>query len=202
MRVVNLQLPLWPMSNGDSHRQISKMTRRVTGMNLNGRVQVSVSRSIAAPAAKIFQVLADPANHPALDGSGMLRAAPDQPVLSQVGDTFAIAMYLPAIGDYLILNRVIAFDQDRRIAWEPTPGDAAASRTAELPIGTSQGYSWGYQLTPDGDATIVTEKFDCTEAARVIRDAVEDGQTWIPAMHQTLERLAALAGAPRAGQPG
>ena len=26
-----------------------------------------------------------------------------------------------------------------------------------------------------------------------IRDAVEDGQTWIPAMRQTLERLAALS---------
>jgi len=181
------------MSNGDSRRLISKTTRRVTGVNLNGRVQISVSRPIAAPAAKIFQVLADPANHPALDGSGMLRAAPDQPVLSQVGDTFTMAMYLPALGDYLMLNRVIAFDQDRRIAWEPTPGDAATSRTAELPIGTSQGYSWGYQLKPDGDTTFVTEIFDCTEAAQVIRDAVEDGQTWIPAMHQTLERLAALA---------
>jgi hypothetical protein len=121
----------WPMSNDPSCRLINKTTRRVTGMNLNGRVQVSVSRPIAAPAARIFRVLADPANHPPLDGSGMLRAAPDQPVLSQVGDTFTMAMYLPAIGDYLMLNRVIAFDQDRRIAWEPTPGDAATSRTAD-----------------------------------------------------------------------
>jgi hypothetical protein len=157
----------------------------------NGRVQVSVSRSIAARAAKIFQVLADPANHPALDGSGMLRAAPGQPVLSRVGDTFTMAMYLPELGDYLMLNRITAFERDRRIAWEPTPGDAAASRNAELPVGASQGYSWGFQLQPDGDTTIVTELFDCTEAAQIIRDAVADGQTWLPAMHQTLERLAA-----------
>jgi hypothetical protein len=34
--------------------------------------------------------------------------------------------------------------------------------------------------------------FDCTEAPQSIRDAVEDGQSWIPAMHQTLERLAAM----------
>jgi uncharacterized protein YndB with AHSA1/START domain len=59
-------------------------------MGLSGRVQVSVSRSIAAPAAKVFQVLADPANHPALDGSGMLRAAPSQAVPSRVGDTFTM----------------------------------------------------------------------------------------------------------------
>ncbi len=162
-------------------------------MELNGRVQVSVSRSIAAPAARIFRVLADPANHPALDGSGMLRPVPGQPVPSRVGDTFTMAMYLPGLGDYLMLNRIIAFEQDRRIVWEPTPGDAVASRNAELPVGASQGYSWGFQLQPDGDRTIVSELFDCTEAAQGIRDAVQNGQSWLPAMHQSLERLDALA---------
>jgi len=161
-------------------------------MGLSSRVQVSVSRSVAAPAAKIFQVLADPANHPALDGSGMLRAAPGQPVPSRAGDTFMMAMYRPALGHYLMLNRITAFEQNRRIDWEPTPGDAVASRSAGLPLGASQGYSWGYQLHPDGDTTIVTELFDCTEAAQSIRDLVEDGQSWVPAMHETLERLAAM----------
>jgi hypothetical protein len=103
-----------------------------------------------------------------------------------------MAMYLPQLGNYLMLNRIITFEQDRRIAWEPTPGDAAAARNAGLPVGASQGYSWGFQLEPDGDATIVTELFDCTEAAQGIRDAVEDGQSWVQTMHQTLERLAAI----------
>ena len=161
-------------------------------MSLSRRVQVSVSRSVAAPAAKIFQVLADPANHPALDGSGMLREAPGQPVPSRAGDTFMMAMYRPALGRYLMLNRITAFEQDRRIAWEPTPGDAVASRSAGLPLGASQGYSWGYQLQPDGDTTIVTALFDCTEADQSIRDLVEDGQSWVPAMHETLELLAAM----------
>jgi hypothetical protein len=161
-------------------------------MDVNGRVQVSVSRPIVAPAAAIFQVLADPANHPALDGSGMLRPVSSQAVLSRVGDTFTMAMYLPDLGDYLMLNRIIAFEQDRRIAWEPTPGDVVASRNAGLPLGASQGYSWGFRLQPDGDTTIVTEVFDCTEADQSIRDAVEDGKSWVPAMHETLERLAAI----------
>jgi hypothetical protein len=161
-------------------------------MDGNGRVRVSVSRRIAAPAAEIFQVLAEPANHPALDGSGMLRAAMDRPVLNGVGDTFTMAMYLPDLGDYLMLNRVVAFEPGRLVVWEPTPGDKVAARTAELPVGASQGYSWGYQLQPDGDATLVTEVFDCTAAAPGIRDAVHDGQDWLPAMRQTLERLAAL----------
>lgn len=110
-------------------------------MSMDGdrRVEVSVSRQIAAPATEVFRVLAAPANHPVLDGSGMLRAAQDRPVLSRVGDTFIMAMYLPVLGDYLILNRVIGFERDRRIVWEPTPGDAVASQSAELPIGASQG---------------------------------------------------------------
>jgi uncharacterized protein YndB with AHSA1/START domain len=162
-------------------------------MTMNGdrRVEVSVSRRIAAPATEIFRVLTAPANHLALDGSGMLRATLDRPVLGRVGDTFTMAMYLPVLGDYLMLNRVIAFERDRRIVWEPTPGDAVASQNAELPVGASQGYSWGFQLQPDGDTTVVTEIFDCTEAAQSIRDAVENGQSWVPAMHQTLVRLAA-----------
>jgi uncharacterized protein YndB with AHSA1/START domain len=161
-------------------------------MDSGRRVEVSASRQIAAPATEIFRVLAAPANHPALDGSGMLRAVQDRPMLGRVGDTFIMAMYLPVLGDYLMLNRVIAFEHDRRISGEPTPGDAVASQNAKLPIGASQGYSWGFELQPDGDMTIVTEIFDCTEAAQIIRDAVRDGQDWVPAMHQTLERLAAL----------
>jgi hypothetical protein len=162
-------------------------------MDANGRVEVSVSRSVAAPAAKIFGLLADPARHPAVDGSGMLREARDRGVLGGVGDTFTMAMYLPELGDYLMLNRVVVFEQDRRIAWEPTPGDAVAARTAELPIGCSQGYTWGFRLEPDGDSTIVTETFDCSKAAQGVRDAVADGQGWLPVMRKTLERLGVLA---------
>jgi Polyketide cyclase / dehydrase and lipid transport len=166
--------------------------RKEETMSLGARVHVSVSRPIAASAAQIFAVLADPASHPAMDGSGMLRPAGHQPVLSRTGDTFAMPMYLAELGDYLMLNRVTAFERDRRIGWEPTPGDEVASRNAGLPVGASQGYSWEFTLQPDGDQTIVTETFDCTGAARVVRDDVADGQAWIPAMRQTLERLAGL----------
>ena len=161
-------------------------------MSLDQRVMVSVSRRIAAQASAIFRVLADPACHTALDGSGMLRGARRPPVLAQVGDTFTMAMYLPALGDYLMLNRVVAFERDRLIVWEPTPGDSVSARNSGLPIGTPQGYRWGFQLEPNGDATIVTELFDCTDAAQSIRDAVQDGQGWVEDMKSTLEHLAAL----------
>lgn len=142
------------------------------GMDGGRRIEASVSRRITAPAAEIFRILAVPANHPALDGSGMLRAGHDERVLGRVGETFTMAMYLPALGDYLMLNRVIAFEHDRTISWEPTSGDAVASQNAELPIGASQGYSRRFRLQADGETTIVTEIFDCTEAASSIRDAV------------------------------
>ncbi len=54
----------------------------MNGMDFGERVKVSASRRIAASATEIFRVLAAPANHPALDGSGMLRAVQDQPVLA------------------------------------------------------------------------------------------------------------------------
>lgn len=161
-------------------------------MSLSERVQVSVSRLIRASPSTIFRVLTDPANHLALDGSGMLRGAQDPPALATVGDTFMMSMYLPDLGDYLMLNRVIAFEDDRRIGWEPTPGNASTAQYAGLPVGASQGYSWAFELRPEGDATIVTETFDCTEACSAIRDDVQDGQVWIPVMHETLARLADL----------
>jgi hypothetical protein len=42
-------------------------------------------------------------------------------------------------------------------------------------------------------AASAAEIFECTEAVQGIRDDVRDGRSWLPAMHQTLERLAALA---------
>jgi hypothetical protein len=163
--------------------------------------RVSVTRRITATAREIFAVIADPANHPGLDGSGMLRpGGPAAEVISRAGDTFSVRMFQPHIGDYVMLNRVLDYVADRRLVWEPTPGDAAAVATARLPVGAPQGYIWGFELTPDGpDATLVTEFFDCTAAVDAIRTAVDDGRAWLDAMSQTLARLAAAAEQARPG---
>jgi hypothetical protein len=157
---------------------------------------VAVSRRIGAPARDIFRVLADPAAHPLIDGSGMLREGESAPVITGTGDAFAMQMYLPQVGSYLMLNWVVEFEADRRIGWEPTPGDAAAAAMAELPIGTSQGYRWRYELVPAGPgATVVTETFDCSGASAGIRAAVHDGADWIDSMTTTLERLEEICSA-------
>ena len=151
---------------------------------------VFVSRRIEAPAHVIFEVLIDPTAHPTFDGSGMLRDGGSIALVTGVGDAFTTKLYLPDVGDYEMRNNVVEYELNRRIGWEPTPGDRVAAISSGLAIGASQGYRWGFELTPDGaEATIVTEIFDCSEASEYVREAVNDGQGWIESMTKSLERL-------------
>jgi uncharacterized protein YndB with AHSA1/START domain len=154
---------------------------------------VAVSRRIQAPAARIFEVLADPRRHADIDGSDMLRGAVSDDVITSVGDVFSMKMYMGEVGDYVMMNYVVEFEPSRRIGWEPAPGDAAASEDGEYPIGVPAGHRWSFELTPDGaDATIVTEIFDCSSAPEDLREATQNGETWINGMTATLARLDSL----------
>jgi hypothetical protein len=156
---------------------------------------VQVSRWIKAPAARIFAILADPARHLEIDGSGMLRGAVDDSAISRVGDVFLMKMYFEPLGDYVMINRVVQYKPDRRIEWEPAPGDAASAQDGAFTIGVSPGHRWCFDLEPDGEgATIVTETFDCSAAPESLRQALRNGETWIEAMTMTLARLDALCG--------
>ena len=85
---------------------------------------VSVSRRIEAPAADIFELLADPDRHPEFDGSEMLRPGASNRVIVGIGDVFVTKMYFAAMGDYEMHNRIVVFEPDRCIAWEPgNPGE-------------------------------------------------------------------------------
>jgi uncharacterized protein YndB with AHSA1/START domain len=153
---------------------------------------VSVTRRIPAPATRIFAVLADPARHPEIDGSGMLRRALDPRRVSGVGDAFAVAMYNDEMGDYEMTNHVVEYQPGRRITWEPVlTGVSRKEDAAE--IGGSAHQRWSYMLVPDGaDVTVVTETYDCTESPEWLKTAVRGGQRWEASMAVTLERLEAL----------
>jgi hypothetical protein len=139
--------------------------------------RVAVSRRIEAPASSIFRILADPRRHRDLDGSGMVRDAVSQEVVSGVGDVFMMKMYLERIGDYETKNHVVAYELDRRIGWEPE------SRARP-------GHRWIFELAPDGpNATVVTEIYDCSRAPEDRRAAVEQGRIWLDAITRTLARL-------------
>jgi hypothetical protein len=154
---------------------------------------VEVSRKIEAPAALIFKILANPQRHRDFDGSDMLRGAVLDRPISGVGDTFTMKMH--RLGDdYLMLNYVVEFEQDRRIFWEPAPGDPSrAEGNDPSKVGIPAGYRWGYILTPDGDdATVVTEVFDHSTLSEEFRQSLlREGGAWINGTNSVLESMTA-----------
>ncbi len=154
---------------------------------------IEVSRRIEAPAASIFEVLANPQRHMDFDGSGMLRGAVFDRPISEVGDTFAMKMH--RLGDdYLMLNYVVEFEPDRRIFWEPAPGDPSRTEGDDpSKVGVPAGYRWGFILIPDGDdATVVTEVFDFGTVTEDTRQSLlSDGGTWINGNNSMLESMTA-----------
>jgi Alcohol dehydrogenase GroES-like domain len=149
-----------------------------------------ISRRINAEPGAIFAVLADPAGHTEIDGSGMLRGAVTDSVLTGVGDVFVLKMYFSELGDYEMANRVVQYELNRRITWEPRRHDIDEP---------SWEHRWGYELTPDGDsATIVTEIFDCSRWPERERGNMDNGRIWIEAMTETLQRLDEMC----TGRPG
>jgi uncharacterized protein YndB with AHSA1/START domain len=160
------------------------------------KTQVKVSRRIEAPAPRIFEILVDPRRHTDLDGSShftgdsnMLRGAMTSDIITGVGDVFAMKMYLEDIGDYVMLNHVVEYEPNRRVGWEPSPGDAAASDDGRFPIGVPSGQRWSFELTPDGESTVVTEIYDDSLAPDDIRAATNNGEEWVDTMTETLARL-------------
>jgi hypothetical protein len=160
--------------------------------------RVEASRRMEAPAARIFEILANPQRHMDFDGSDMLRGAVLDHPISEVGDTFTMKMH--RLGDdYLMLNYVVEFEPDRRLFWEPAPGDPSRAENDDpAKVGIPAGYRWGYILAPDGDdATVVTEVFDY---GPLPEDLLNDGGTWInghnsmrESMTASLERLEKLS---------
>ena len=128
---------------------------------------ISASIVIDAPLAAIFAVLADPAMHAAIDGTGRIREAVDTQPLTAVGQTFRMAMYHEnhPDGAYQMVNRVQAFDPPRVISWEP--GQDAGDGTLRFP-----GWVWRYDLSPvEASATRVTLSYDWSAVPASVREA-------------------------------
>jgi uncharacterized protein YndB with AHSA1/START domain len=153
---------------------------------------VSVSRRIEASPERLFALLADSANHPLIDGSGMVREPAPAARLARTGDSFLMDMHHDELGDYQVLNEVVEYQAGRRLVWEPRR--VAASPEEQEAIGDPARYRWGYEFSPDGPgATLVTETFDCTRSPEELRKATRDGEGWLDAMTASLARLELLA---------
>ena len=161
---------------------------------------VEVTRRIAAPAARLFELLTSPGRHHEFDGSDMLRGVVDDQKITAVGDIFTMKMH--RLGrDYLMINYVVDFELDRRIFWQPAPGDLDTAGGDAARLGVPAGYSWGFVLAPESDdVTQVSEVFDCglLENDWIIQ---REGGSWINGVHsveqsmaETLAKLEILAG--------
>jgi uncharacterized protein YndB with AHSA1/START domain len=148
---------------------------------------VSVSRHIAASPAAIFDLLADPRQHAAFDGSGMLQGNRGGPERLALGDRFSTdikALRIP----YRATCEVSELEPDVRIAWRPW------ARVAGRRV--MGGVTWRYELAPDGDGTLVTETYDVTTGRASHLFAWVGFPTRMQvAMTHTLENLAELVAA-------
>jgi uncharacterized protein YndB with AHSA1/START domain len=134
---------------------------------------VATERVIAAPAERIFAVLADPQQHSVIDGSGTVRKPRSGPERLRLGSRFGMAMHhwVP----YPVTNEVIEFEDGRRIAWRHMAHDV-----------------WRYELEPRGDATLVRETFDWSHGRfGKVLELLRVPRQNLAAMEKTLERLAA-----------
>ena len=107
---------------------------------------VSASREIAAPADKIFELIADPSLQPRWDGNDNLAEAPTGQRVRAVGDVFTMTITMGSIRE----NHVVEFEEGRLIAWRPSePGK-------EPP-----GHLWRWELEPlDDSRTPATHTYD------------------------------------------
>ena len=135
---------------------------------------VSVQRVIAAPPAKIFDVLADPSQHPVIDGSGTVKSTRGQePDRLELGTKFGMSMRLGI--PYAITNTVVEFDDNRLIAWRHFGG-----------------HRWRYELEPVDAGTRVRETYDWSTAilgTRLYIEATGWPKRAERAMTETLQRL-------------
>ncbi len=145
---------------------------------------VSVDRVIKAPAASIFDVLADASRHPEIDGSGtVVRPKGAVPQRLTMGSTFGMSMKMGV--PYSMTNTVIEFEPDRRIAWQTVLAG---------PLGRFiGGRIWRYQLEDVDGATLVTETWDISQDKQgffLKRGKV--GEQTAGSMSKTLDRLAEI----------
>lgn len=153
---------------------------------------VSVTKEIPAPTEVVFALLVDPTRHPEIDGSGMLRSATSSGSITGVGDTFTMQMHNEEMGDYEMINHVVAFEAGRRIAWEPVLLHAGRAEDKE-DEGVRSGHRWSFNLTPtDAGTTVVTESYDCSSAPAWLQKAVKGGSRWQASMETSLENISRL----------
>ncbi|MGI9156809.1 MAG: SRPBCC family protein [Marmoricola sp.] len=139
---------------------------------------VSESITVRAPPDTVFAILADPRQHPRIDGSGSVQAVVRGPERLVQDAEFGMDMKLLGV-PYKIRNWVVEFEEDRLITWRHFGGPR-----------------WRYQLTPTEGGTQVTESFDysmCSAARRWVIETTGFPSRNRAGIRATLDKLKASA---------
>jgi uncharacterized protein YndB with AHSA1/START domain len=144
----------------------------------------SATRRIAAPADRIFAIVTDPQGHVSIDGSGMLVAPADAAPMREVGDAFIMHMDREPLGDiplgkYDVENRCTRIEDGRLVEW-----------SVGAPERSPLGHVYGWELTPVGDETDVTNYCDWSGLNPKLRDKVTFPVVPIEMLEASLDRLA------------
>jgi len=139
---------------------------------------VSAERIIAAPPARIFELIADPGLQPSWDGNDNLAQAARGQRVRAVGDVFVMTLTSGGTRE----NHVVEFEEGRLIAWRPAE-----------PARQPPGHLWRWQVEPVGEeATRVRHTYDWTELADEKR--IERARQTTPErLRASLDRLATAA---------
>ena len=151
--------------------------------------RMCVSTSVSAPIDVVFDVLADPSTHQAIDGTGWVREPLTSERISEAGQVFRMAMYHDnhPDKDYEMANRVEVFDRPHAIAWQPGQGPD----DAELEFG---GWYWRYDLVSTAPGqTEVTLTYDWSLVPPVLREHIQFPPFGAAHLDNSLKHLAQLA---------
>lgn len=145
----------------------------------------SVERFIPAPAGVIFDLLADPARHKDIDGSGTVRNASEGSQRLALGSKFGMSMKMGI--PYSMVSTVVEFEENRRIAWQPRPSIGFMRRFAG-------GRIWRYELEPRDGGTLVRESWDIRQEVhkKTVRGMRPKA---LESMAATLERIEKIVAA-------
>jgi hypothetical protein len=151
--------------------------------------RMNAATTVNAPVEVVFDVLADPSTHEAIDGTGWVRQPLDRKRLTGTGQIFRMAMYHDnhPDKDYEMANRVDVFDPPRAIAWQPGQG----ADDAALEFG---GWLWRYDLKPVGQSqTEVTLTYDWSRVPPNLREHIQFPPFDPQHLDNSLKHLAELA---------
>ena len=149
---------------------------------------ISVTTTVRAPVDVVFAVLADPARHASIDGTGWVCEPVDGDRLTRSGQVFRMAMYHSdhPDGRYETANQVLELEPFRTISWATGTEEAQG----HLSFG---GWTWRYDLVAAADGgTRVRLTYDWSGATPQAREVLDFPPFGVDHLEDSLRHLAVL----------